>query len=84
MKKLSSKELEEYQSWERKKFGATYQEILEEEAKKHRTDVQSFLASEAGKKRLIEIDKSLRVLLEKEKRLNAITCGSPGLGKRKS
>ena len=83
-KKVNAKEYEKHLRRERKLFGATVQEILEEEAKKNGTDLESFLVSNEGKKRIKEIEKVLGVLLEKEPGKKELSAGAPGLGKRKS
>lgn len=81
-KKLNEKEYEKLLRRERKLFGATVQEILEEEAKKNGTDVESFLLSKEGKKRVKEIEKVLGVLLEKEPGMKELSGGAPGMGKK--
>jgi len=78
---------EELKSWyEEKTFGASFNDIIDEECQKLGITADEFLTSDETLERRKELGKIFEILLEpmKDKSPGTVNAGSFGLGKRKS
>ncbi len=78
---------EELKSWyEKKRFGASFNKIIDEECQKLGITADEFLTSNETLERRKELGKIFEILLEpmKDKSPGTVNAGSFGLGKRKS
>ena len=80
----SDEELVAY--YEKKTYGASFNEIIDAEANKLGITAEEFLASDLTRDRRIEVGKMLEILKKpfKDKSPGTINAGSFGLGRRKS
>ena len=84
-KKVSIEEAIKIDRTQRKKYGATLDKILSEEAKKFNLSLDEFLENPACSMRVEQLAKVFEVMNQKEFReFNTVLAGAPGLGKHKS